>query len=218
MIRRFALLALSAMLAAPLAASAETSPPPTAAEAAFVKAATADLTKRFPTPKDAEKAGYARYTNEDETGAISYANLQWTSTDPKVPAQLWYDVRGHLIGADYSVLQSAHAMAPSILGLGAERAQKIGAHVHYVTKATDGSMTYDLAVGGKKYAAAGLDLAHPTADGLVKVGAVKSADSVALVFLYPAIWDVTVWLVPNPNGPFASGNPNVKPSKSASKM
>lgn len=54
---------------------------------------------RFPHASDAEKAGYVRYTNEDNTGSISYANFSWTS-DPTHPSQLWYDKSGNLLGAD----------------------------------------------------------------------------------------------------------------------
>jgi hypothetical protein len=46
----------------------------------------------------------------------------------------------------------------------------------------------------------------------VKVGAVDSPERVATVFLFPHIWDVTIWVLPNPDGPFADKNPNVKPS------
>ena len=65
---------------------------PTAAEMPFVQAVAADLNARFPTPDAARKAGYLRYTDEDETGAISYANRHWTSSDAQHPSQLWYDV------------------------------------------------------------------------------------------------------------------------------
>jgi hypothetical protein len=33
------------------------------------------------------------------------------------------------------------------------------------------------------------------------------------VFLFPSLWDVGIWLVPNPKGAFSDDNPNVKPSK-----
>ena len=33
------------------------------------------LPKRYPNPAAATKAGYVRFTNEDETGAISYVNV-----------------------------------------------------------------------------------------------------------------------------------------------
>ena len=206
------------------AAAPTAAPAPSAAEAAFLAKIMRDLPKRYPTPQAAIQAGYVRYTNEDETGAISYANTKaWNSTDPGVPAQLWYDVKGRLVGADYSVRRDAEATPapkperPSILGVDPKRVISIGAHVHYVTceKATN-KCVYGKAVGAKKYATVG-DVEHPTADGLVKAGAVKDAASVAAVFLYPAIYDVSVWVVPNPLGQFAEKNPNVVPSPHAGK-
>src|SRR5215469_12812659 len=68
--------------------------PLNAKEKAFVAAIQADLPKRFATVADAEKAGYVRYTGEDSSGAISYANRQWQSVDAKHPSQLWYDKLG----------------------------------------------------------------------------------------------------------------------------
>jgi hypothetical protein len=204
------------------AAAPTAAPAPSAAEAAFLKTVMTDLPRRYPNPPAAIKAGYVRYSNEDETGAISYVNTKaWNTTDAGVPAQLWYDVKGRLIGADFSVRRDAEASPapakPSILGLDPKRAITIGAHVHYVTcdKAT-GKCVYGKAVGAKKYAAIG-DVEHPTADGLVKAGAVKDAASVSAVFLYPAIFDVPVWIVPNPLGQFADKNPNVTPSPHAGK-
>jgi hypothetical protein len=174
-----------------------------------------DLTKRFPTTAAAEKAGFKRYTNEDDTGAISYANQQWSSADPKHPSQLWYDAKGRLIGADFSVLQSSSAGAPSLWGVESSRWQQIPDHVHFALKSADGTLSYGHAIRATKYAAAGGDPAHPTAEGLVKAGAAKSAGDVALVFDFPAIWDMTVWLLPNPSGAFADKNPNVTPSANA---
>ena len=57
------------------------------AESQFLASVKSDLTARFPHATDAEKAGYVRYTAPDDTGAISYANQQWTS-DPTHPSQL----------------------------------------------------------------------------------------------------------------------------------
>ena len=90
------------------------SPVPQGTEVAFVQQIQKDLTARFPTPADAVNAGYFRYGNEDEDGAISYANLQWQSGDPQHPSQLWYDVKGNLLGADFSVLQSLTAAAEGL--------------------------------------------------------------------------------------------------------
>jgi hypothetical protein len=35
------------------------------------------------------------------------------------------------------------------------------------------------------------------------------------VFLFPSLWDLIVWVKPNPLGAFADKNPNVIPSTSA---
>lgn len=219
--RYIASLGLVASLLFPLAArAADSTPTPmTAAEKTAVTAIAATLNKRYPTPAAAEKAGYVRYTNEDDTGAISYANKRyWESTSEAQPSQLWYDVKGRLLGADYSALVVKHPSAPALFGIAASRFGEEGAHIHYVVKNADGSFTYSRAVGAKKYAAAGLDPMNPTPAGLAKVGAVPSASQVATVFLFPHIWDVTVWVLPNPDGAFADKNPSVTPSQTPAPM
>ncbi|MEA2690312.1 MAG: hypothetical protein QOD51_2919 [Candidatus Eremiobacteraeota bacterium] len=204
------------------AAAPTAAPSPSASETAFLKKVMTDLPKLYPNPAAANKAGYVRYTNEDETGAISYANAKaWDTTDPDVPSQLWYDVKGRLIGADFSARRNAEASpapaAPALFGIDPKRFFKVGAHVHYVTcDKASGKCQYGKAVGAKKYAAIG-DVEHPTADGLVKAGAVKDAAAVSTVFLVPNMYDVTVWLVPNPLGQFADKNPAVTPSPNAGK-
>jgi hypothetical protein len=225
MMRRcFSFLMALALLAAPLAARAADAAPtpapsPSAAEATFIATVTRELPQRYPNPAAATKAGYVRYTNEDRTGAISYVNIaHWDATSPAAPAQLWYDVNGRLLGADFSVRQADAPNGPSLFGIDPKRFSKIPAHVHYVLcDKTTQKCTYGKAVGAAKYTAAGGDPAHPTAEGLVKTGAVSDASSVSTVFLYPAIYDVTVWVVPNPLGAFADANPNVKPSAMAGK-
>jgi hypothetical protein len=207
---------------APTPAAAPTAAPaPSAAETAFLTKVMRDLPQRYPNPAAANKAGYVRYTNEDRTGAISFVNTKaWNTTDPDVPAQLWYDVKGRLIGADFSVRRDANASpahaAPSLFGIDPNRFGKIPAHVHYVTCDAMKKCAYGKAVGATKYAAIG-DVEHPTADGLAKVGAVKDPATVSTVFLYPAIYDVSVWVVPNPLGQFAEKNPAVVPSAHAGK-
>ena len=226
--RRSSMLLALALLLAPLSAGAA-APAPTpapaasAAEKTFLATIMRELPKRYPDPKAAAKAGYARYGNEDDTGAISYVNdgRWWNVTDPLRPSQLWYDVRGRLIGADYSVLQSSVPAGgkPTTLGIDPKRFGKNGAHVHYVTCARPaGACVYGKSVTVKRYAKFnGGDYRHPTAAGLVKAGAVKDAASVRTVFLYQAIYDVSVWVVPNPLGQFAEKNPAVKPSPGAGK-
>ena len=184
---------------------------PTAGEAPFVSALSADLQARFPTADDAVKAGYLRFTNEDDTGAISYANQQWTSQDPAHPSQLWYDVKGRLLGADYSVLQANSADPPHLWGVDPSRWTKFEAHVHYGLVGPDGTTTYK-GTGAKTMSEAVASVEHPTASALVTAGLAKSVSDVRFVFPFPAIWDLQVWAIPNPNGAFAEKNPNVIPA------
>lgn len=213
-----AALTLSPALAAtPSPAPAATlSPFPSKSEAAFVQSIQKDLGTRFATPADAEKAGYFRYGNEDSSGAISYANLQWASADPQHPSQLWYDVKGNLLGADFSVLQSGSPAPPTLWGVDYRRWISFREHIHYVLAGPNGTETYG-ATSAKKFAAAGGNVDDPQAATLVKMGIVKDAADVKKVFLFPSIWDLIVWIKPNPSGAFAEKNPLVVPTANAEK-
>jgi hypothetical protein len=203
--------AAAALLAlCPGTARAATAPSgiPSAAEQPFVDSVAADLTARFPTPESARAAGYLRFTDEDETGAISYANRQWTSADSKHPSQLWYDVKGRLIGADFSVPYTD--TRPKLFGVDPARWEKFGAHVHFGLVAAGG--TKYGAIGATAITKAGGSAGHPTATQLVAAGAAKKISDVRFVFAFPAIWDLQLWVIPNPSGAFAASNPEVKPS------
>ncbi len=206
-----ALLALSIALTASLPAAADTSGlPKTAAEKAFVSEIQADLGARFPTASDAEKAGYHRYTNADDTGAISYANFVWTSIDAKHPSQLWYDRSGALLGADFS--RPLTTKPPSWLGIAPSRWQKFEDHIHFVERdPKTGKFLYDKYATEKEFVGAGGSMAHPSAATLVKLHKVASTSQVALIFDSPAFWDLIVWVKPNPLGAFAEKNPSVNP-------
>jgi len=186
---------------------------PTAAEKAFVAQAMTALLAAYPTTASAMKAGYIRFTDEDDTGAISYANRKWTSTGASHPSQLWYDANGRLIGADYSVLQADSPKAPSLWGLDPSRWQTFDMHIHYGLVGPNGT-TYG-AIGPKSLTSLGLDPSHPTPASIVAAGKAKSTKDVRFVFAFPAIWDVGIWLIPNPKGAFADANPNLKPSMPA---
>jgi hypothetical protein len=210
------LLLAAAVLAVPLRTLADQNAtyhgPVGASEKAFVAAVQADLMKRYPTAADAEKAGYIRYTSEDETGAISYANLHWQSTDAKHPSQLWYDKNGQLLGADYSVLLSASPGRPALWGINPGRWVEFDGHVHYVERdPATGKLTYDHWVMNPKFAAAGGNTAQPTAATLVALKKVPNASAVTTIFAFPSIWDLIVWVKPNPSGAFADKNPAVTP-------
>jgi hypothetical protein len=199
------------LLALPLAVRADTTPDgrPTAAEQPFVSKVTADLQARFPTAADAVKAGYLRYTDEDETGAISYANREWTSADTAHPSQLWYDVKGKLLGADYSVPLSA--TPPKLWGVDPARWQTFHAHVHYGLAGPGGTTVFG-ATGAMGIAKGGGTVEHPTPQALAAAGIATSPSDVKFVFEFPAIWDLEIWVVPNPKGAFADSDPDVKPS------
>ncbi len=203
-------------LAATPSPSATLSPVPQGTEVAFVKQIQTDLNARFPTPADAEKAGYLRFGNEDEDGAISYANLHWESGNPQQPSQLWYDAKGNLLGADFSVKQSTSPEPPSIWGVNYRRWISFREHIHYVLIGPNGTETYG-GVKAAKFSTAGGDVDHPQASTLVKMGIAKSVTDVKRVFLFPSIWDLIVWIKPNPNGAFADKNPLVTPSANAGK-
>jgi hypothetical protein len=72
----------------------------------------------------------------------------------------------------------------------------------------DGTQKYG-GVGAKKFDAAGGDVDDPKPETLVKMGLATSAAQVAHVFLFPSIWDLIVWVKPNPAGAFADTNPTV---------
>jgi type II secretory pathway pseudopilin PulG len=183
-----------------------------AAENAFVTAIRADLTKRYPTAAAAEKAGYVRYTNADDSGAISYANQQWQSADIRHPSQLWYDKNGRLLGADYSVLLVSSPNRPQLWGVNPGRWVEFDGHIHWVAKdPATGALSYDHWLEDPKFKAAGGNPEQPSAQALVAAKKVAAASDVVTVFHFPSLWDLIVWVIPNPSGAFADKNPLVKP-------
>ena len=186
--------------------------PLSASEQRFVSSIQADLGKRFAHASDAEAAGYIRYTNEDDTGAISYADRQWTSNDIRHPSQLWYDKNGQLLGADFSVPATPGSARPNLFGVNPGRWNEFDEHIHWIgTDPKTGKPTYDNYVMAKPFAKAGGDLKNPSADTLVKMGKAESASSVRTLFVFPSVWDLIVWVKPNPKGAFAWKDPLVKP-------
>ncbi len=217
MVRRH-LTALFALLvfSSSIGLAADTLPPqPQGAEVGFVSGVQKDLNARFATIAQAQAAGYFRYTGEDKTGSISYANLQWTSNDPQHPSQLWYSVDGKLLGADFSQPYVAGS-PPDLWGVNPARWTRFGAHVHWVLD-VDGKETYG-ATSVAKFKAAGGDPDNPQAATVVALGKAKDVSQVKHVFLFNAIWDLQVWATPNPNGAFAEMNPLVHPSANAQSM
>lgn len=223
----FALCAIFTTTAAtPTASPAPTAAPPaSAAEQQFVSSATSDLQGRFGTTAQAAAAGYFQYTDEDQTGAISWVNTKNWQSDQTHPSQLWYDAKGHLIGADFSILQSNSKARPTVWGVEPSRWLDFSpGHVHFAIKTASGLQFGG--AGSKTMGMVGGSVAHPTATDVVKISKTarwkvlgiakpKSVSDVAFVFEFPSVWDLQVWLVPNPLGAFAEHNPNVVPSANA---
>jgi len=174
----------------------------TPSESQFLQSVQRDLTARFPHVSDAEKAGYIRYTGIDDTGAISYADRQWTS-DPTHPSQLWYDKDGNLLGGDFSVPRPNQEPRPQLWGINPGRWYELNGHVHYVVKdPASGKTTYDQWIWNRDFVNAGGSLSSPSPQTVVKLGKVPSANSIATIFEFPTIWDLIVWVKPHPAGPF----------------
>jgi hypothetical protein len=184
--------------------------PESPTEKKFVVGIQHDLTKRFASAASAERVGYVRYTGVDDTGAISYANCQWTSGDPDHPSQLWYDRRGSLLGADYSVPIASSPSRPQLWGINPARWIRLRGHEHWVVRdPRTGALVYSKWMPDATFAAGGGNVNNPSAQTLVAMHKVAHANDVVHLFHFPAVWDLTVWVKPNPNGAFAEKNPTV---------
>jgi len=187
-------------------------PEPNAGEARFIGRVAADLRRRFPTPAAARRAGYVRYTAEDQDGIITFTNQRWYQDDPAHPTQLWYDAHHRLIGTDFTMPVRDKTRRPNVWGLQPGRWVHFIAHVHYAVREPNGAMRYG-SMFNEDYRKAGGDPNHPSAQALVNAGIAQRASDVRLVFQLPEIWIASFWVVPNPRGAFADSNPNVKPTK-----
>ena len=206
---------LSLAALSPLAsnAAATKAPPdtPTAAEQPFVTRATMELQKMYGTTTQASAAGYFRYNNEDRTGAISWVNTKYWYSDETHPSQLWYDVKGRLIGVDYGAAWTDAKHPPSKWGIIPARWFEFAAHTHFGLMEPDATLKFGGMENGDIKKVGG-DPDSPTAADIVKTGKALSTAQVAFVFPFRHVWDLEFWLIPNPSGAFAEKNPNVKPS------
>jgi hypothetical protein len=218
--RLAAFILMTSIAVAPFAARAQTAPAPlTPAEHAVYVRAASVLHRLYPTPAAAIKAGWFRYNNEDDSGAISYINPKFFETpDAEHPQQLWYDVNGKLLGGDFSQTVAAHPNGPTLFGIAPKHFGHVLLHDHYALRHADGTIEYGLFVAASDFTAAKLDPLHPTADDLVKLGKVQRAADVVFIFANLNNYDATMWLIPNPAGQFEDKNPSIKPSADQGKV
>jgi len=107
------------------------------------------------------------------------------------------------------VLRADSPNPPQLFGVDPARWGTFPAHVHFGVK-NGGAIVFG-GVGKATIEKGGATLANPTAAALVKAGQAPDVRSVAFVFAFPAIWDLTVWVKPNPAGQFSDANPSVHP-------
>ena len=188
-------------------------PKPNAAEARFIRSVDRYLAALYPTARAAQAAGYKRYTSEDQDGIITYTNLKWYADDPHHPTQMWYDVHGRFLGADYTMRVTDRSHRPNVWGLQPGRWVHFIAHMHYVV-IKNGKTDYRSMLDDD-YEANGGDPSHPSVQPIVRAGYAKQPSDVKLIFQLPEIWIASVWLVNNPNGAFADSNPLVKATAGA---
>ena len=178
-------------------------------ELAFIESSARFVHVAYARPALAARAGFVRFTDEDRTGAISWANQHWTSTDAEHPSEVWYDAKGRLIGVDYTVLQTDTPDRPRLWEIDPRRWISIRAHMHYGVW-RDRRIAYG-AMSTDRFEEYGGTISLPDRQILVDAGVAKTKRDVAFLFLLPSIWDLQFWVIPNPYGAFAEYNPRVKP-------
>jgi hypothetical protein len=190
------------------AAFAATSPPLTDSEKAFVAKSSAALDAKYPTTETAKSAGFGLLEGDiGDDNTYNWTNFSFANVTPDHPNFLWYDRRGHLAGVDWEFPKGTTTSAPQLAAFPVRAARwvSIPEHVHYAYT-LNGKMHY-----GVTKATPALHAMTITADMLRANGAKLPKDAKLNWAMYhPAVWDLAMWTVPNPNGAFAEKNPNVK--------
>ncbi len=195
--------------------------PTSASEAAFVKAIQADLNQRFATAADAEKGLATSATRARiDTGAIQLRKHELAVERSAAPEPAVVRRQRQPVGRRLLDAAQARRRAPGPVGRQSGTVRTNWTWAHPSTghgDPTTGALTYDLWMPNPKFVAGGGNPAQPDAAALVKMGKVKDPSTVATIFEFPALWDLIVWVKPNPKGAFAEKDPLVTPSANASK-
>ncbi|HVA38833.1 MAG TPA: hypothetical protein VNJ51_14595 [Candidatus Dormibacteraeota bacterium] len=190
------------LLAAAPARAADTTP----AEAAFVARVAKALLAAYPTAVQAEKAGYVQTTGVDEDGTAIYFDHDFAHVSALHPNFLWYDRQGKLVGLDYEYPQANYPKTPtSLYPVAASRWTVVHEHVHFAYRIGAGPVHLR---GARAYP--NLRTPHITAADLAADHLLPAGATMVWAYHHPTCWDLGFWLVPNPNGPFAEANPDVK--------
>lgn len=181
---------------------------PTAAEASFIASVSAALLAKYPTVKEAQAAGYMQLTRlEPDDHTYVYSDMTYDNISRLHPNFLWYDRNGKLVGLDYEYAKWAWPKTPSMTAypVAASRWVTIPQHMHYAYRIGSGPIQ----THGAR-ALPNLQKDPITADDLRADKMLPAGATLVWAHFHPTCWDLGFWLVPNPDGAFASLNPNVK--------
>lgn len=205
---RLAISIITLFLAMTGAAFASTNPPLSDSEKAFVTKTSSTLNATYPTTATAKSAGFTMlFDTIGDDNTYDWTNMSFAAITPDHPNFLWYDRHGNLAGVDWEIPAAGSTSAPKLADFPvvAARWVKIPEHVHY-SYTVNGKTKY-----GVTKATPALRQGTITADELRSNGAKLPKDATLVWAMYhPAVWDLAMWTVPNPSGPFADKNPNVK--------
>lgn len=120
------------------------------------------------------------------------------------PNFLWFDRDGKLAGADYELPKGAYPKPPGEYPVDTSRWTSIDAHVH-LAYTLNGKTIYAEEPAKQNLQKAEIDAEDLRADGFLPNGA-----RLKWAMYHPAVWDLALWVVPNPHGAFAEDNPLVR--------
>lgn len=192
-------------LAATLIAGCSHQAPPSPAEQAFVDRVSTLLIQEYPTRSAAQAYGYTDLTGKiDSDNTYNLTDMDFSNVTLARPNFLWFDRKGNLAGTDYEFPKSAYPKPPAQFPVNASRWTSIDAHVH-LAYTLNGKTVYAEAPAKENLQKAKLTSSDLKADGLLPDGA-----TLKWAMYHPDVWDLALWVVPNPRGAFAEDNPLVK--------
>ena len=205
---RYAALIAALTIALTQAAFAANNAPLTDSEKAFVTRTSATLSDKYPTTETAKSAGFGMlFDTIGDDNTYDWTNFSFAGVTPDHPNFLWYDRHGRLVGVDWEFPTAEHAPAPRLAAFPVRTARwvEIPEHVHYAYT-LNGKMHYGVAKATPALRKGTIDAQMLRANG----AKLPKDAKLNWAMYHPAVWDLAMWTVPNPSGPFADKNPNVK--------
>jgi hypothetical protein len=206
---RYAVLLAALAFAMTGAAFAATSPPLTDEEKAFVAKSSAAVNAKYPTTETAKSAGYGLLLGSiGDDNTYDWTNFGFANVTPDHPNFLWYDRHGNIAGVDWEFPKGSSTSAPQLAAFPVRAARwvAIPEHVHYAYT-VNGTVKYGVIKATPALRSAKMiDAQLLQSNG----GKLPKGAKLNWAMYHPAVWDLAMWTVPNPDGAFADKNPNVK--------